>query len=471
MTRRRVLLVFPPHAVEARAGYHPVGIAYIAAYILRAHPEIEVKLIDYTVEEFSPERWQKELRDFAPEAVLLSVLTLNYPLGRLIADMTRQHRPETLVVMGGIHATAMYQECLEHCDIVVRGEGEITVGEILAGREWSEIRGICYKRDDRVVINPPRPRIEQLDELPVPAHHLLKMRDYGDFPNWGIIGSRGCPYQCTFCGSPQMWGHALKSRSADNIVDEIEDLHDNFGVRGIFFHDDTINVPQHRAIEICDRIVGRGLHRKMHFECQIRANARCVSPGLFHRMKEAGFTEVGIGIESASPNVLKSMRKSLTPPEAAAAIDMANRAGLRTKGFFMIGNWDEGVGDILKTWRFVLANKVQPAFSICTPLPGTTIYRRFEENGYLRDVDWANFNQLTALTRSNRLPRLGILALYAASAMLQLFLGFRRGHNARYLISRMAAHAGNMISRRLAKKKVARRLPSLKTTGESWRDA
>lgn len=440
----RILLVYPPSVREALSGFQPIGLSYIASYILSKNPEISVKVIDYSVERFSIEGWRQELRNFKPELVGISVLTLNYSGGRLVAQLIKDFDPGILTVMGGVHATMKPEQCLESCDIVVRGEGEITFQELVEGHELDTIRGISYWRDGRIVHNGQREHIKNLDALPLPAHSLFKVERYRytGVTSWGIMGSRGCPYKCTFCCSPQMWGNVTRFRSAKKIVDEIEYLYNEFHIQSIVFFDDMLNISQRRTIEICQEIIKRNLHRKISFECQLRANKQLVSPELFQKMKEANFVHVDFGIESGSERVLKYMRKSLAPDEAKQAIRMARKAGINgIKGYFMVGNWGETIWDVFKTWRFVFSTNIEPAFSICTPFPGTEFYQRLKENGYMSDEpDWASFNQTTPIARTDKMLKSSIFAVYIFSILLQLVFAFIRGGRPIHTLSRMGAY-------------------------------
>jgi radical SAM superfamily enzyme YgiQ (UPF0313 family) len=447
--KSRVLLVFPPYIRQAASGSQPVGISYIASYVLNKWPRLDLKLIDYAVEKFSPKLYQRALRDFNPEIVGISVLTLNYSGGRLVARLTKDFNPAILTVMGGVHASVRAEECLEHCDIVVRGEGEEAFNEIIQNNVLGTIRGISYQKDGKVVHNEAREPLNNLDTLPFPAHHLFDMEKYRSFLGCGVMGSRGCPYKCIFCCSPQTWGN-IRARSTQNIVDEVELLNSKFGIQRVTFFDDTLNIPQRRAIELCDEIVNRGLHRKMSFICQIRANRQFISLELFRKMKEANFVRVDLGIESGSERVLKIIGKSLTLDEAKQAIRMARKAGIdRVIGYFMVGNWGETVLDIFKTWGFILSVNIEPAFSICTPFPGTEFYQRMKENGYIADErDWANFNAASPVARTDKMSKLSIFVVYILSILLQLAFAFIRGGRPLHTLSKMITYAVDKIYQR-----------------------
>jgi len=454
----KVMLVSPPYykpysARENRqiqADSAPLGLGYIASYILEKMPEIEVKIIDYGVETFSPERWKQELQAFKPQVVGLSVLTLGYKQATNLAKLAREFDPTILTVAGGPHATVEPEQCLEHCDIAVRGEGEQSFCKILQGQDEDTIQGISYHRFGAIIHHNGNDRIQNLDSLPFPATHLLQVKKYKEFPGWGITGSRGCPYNCIFCASPRLWGHTIKFRSAKNVADEIEYLHDNFGVQHVIFQDDALNYSQARAFEMCNEIINRGLHKKMTFECQARANKACVSLEMFERMREANFVNVTFGLESGSNKVLKSLQKSLTVGESKRAIKLARQANIPTvTGFFMIGNWGETVWDVMKTWWFVLRNNVDMVLTVCTPLPGTKFNYLLKERSYLNsNSDWESVNWITPLNRTDKMSRRYIQLLYYLTVLFihlpSCLLRGKRG-KARDLVSNIIGYVYNRV--------------------------
>lgn len=454
----RVMLVSPPFYKpysakgnkQVQADSAPLGLGYIASYILHEAPRLEVKITDFGVEAFSPDRWRQELEVFKPQVVGLSILTLGYSQAMVLAKLAKEFDPGILTVAGGPHATLEPEQCLNHCDIVVRGEGERSFYEILQGQDLDTIQGISYRRDGKIVHNKERERIQDLDSLPSPAYHLFHMEKYRQFPGWGIMGSRGCPYDCIFCASPKLWGRVIKFRSPQNLVDEIQYLHDEFGIQYIIFQDDAINMSRTRAFEICDEIIRRDLHKKVSFECQTRANRACVSLDLFRKMREANFVHFTFGVESGSDKVLKSLQKSLTVNEAREAIKMARQAGIPTvTGFFMVGNWGETIWDVAKTWYFVFSNNVDMVLTVCTPLPGTKFDSLLKRQSYITDeIDWENVNWITPLNRTDKMPRWCIYLLYYLTVIfVHLPSSLLRGRKkkTRDLISNIIGYAYNKV--------------------------
>lgn len=425
--KKKILLVRPPCPGAQHVNWPPLGLSYIGAYLEARDPELSLKAIDFAVEEFSRDRWRRELEIYQPDIVGISVLTLDASNGIEMAHLAKEVAPEILTVCGGAHATDASELCVGHYDIVVQGEGEETLLEIIHGHPLETIQGICYLRDGEVVTNPPRPAIKDLDSLPPPLYSLFDMEQYVEegFRIGAVLGSRGCPYQCTFCASQVFWERSIRLRSVEKVIDEAEFLQERYHFDKISFADDLVNVPRQRAIDLANEIIRRGLHKKVEFYSLLRANRNTVSDEMFQRMKEANWTEVSFGIESASPRVLQAMKKSLTPEEASQAIAMARRAGIKTVfGNFMVGSWDEGWSDVLKTWRFVLTNDVEPLFWVSTPYPGTQYAQNLIDAGYL-DKEYAWLGKirpgvLTPIARTNKMSKLEIQIAYFSSVALQL---------------------------------------------------
>jgi anaerobic magnesium-protoporphyrin IX monomethyl ester cyclase len=420
----KVLLTVPKPIYRTRLDYPPSGVAYIAAYLLRHNKDIDVKIIDFGINDFFEQKYTKELQHFSPNIVGISISTLHYYNAIQIANFTREFNSEIPIIMGGPHATARPDDCLRCCDVVVRGEGELTFNELVQRKTLSSIEGISYKQDGQILHNPPRKRIKNLDELPFPAYNLLDIKKYFKYPMGSIMGSRGCPFNCTYCFSPIMWERKLTTRSPKNIADEIEFLHNQYGYSGIIFHDDTLNIPLERGINTCDELIERGLHKNMNFECQLRMNRQFVSSHLFKKMKEANFTRVMFGVESGSQKVLNLLRRSLTISEMKEAIKMSKNEGLKTTSFFMIGNHGEGLLDFLKTWNFVMKTRLdETGFSIATPFPETEFYNSLKKEGYIqKELDWSKATATIPLVRTDKMSEREIYLFYI---LISSFFAFK----------------------------------------------
>jgi SAM-dependent methyltransferase len=289
--------------------------------------------------------------------------------------------------MGGPHVTLAAQDTLEHfddVDIIVRGEGELTIVEIMDclnnDGDLGEVLGISY-RDTRghIVHNANRPLIQDLDELPLPARHLLPMERYtrtldtpqGYLPLTTIYTSRGCPYRCSFCSTTLVWGKRWRARSSLKIIEEIETLSRDYGVRAFWFVDDAFTVQRRRVIEFCDLILERGLD--IYWTCESRVDV--VDYDLLSKMQSAGCCHISYGIESGSQHILdKAVKKGITLTQAENMSRWCSELGIKQRAFFSFSYPDETMEDVKETIQFrsKITAEVKPMMPIMI-LPGTEI--------------------------------------------------------------------------------------------------
>lgn len=425
MKEPKILFVVP-HTTGTELGLNVpyLGLLYIASFVRSKKPKSQIKILDYNMNKFSEEDLKKNLDEFKPDFVGISTTSIQFKNAVKVAQIIKKSCNATLV-MGGVHPTHRPLEAIEYCDIVVVGEGEQTFFEIVDERPLEDIKGILYKENGSVKQNAAREFIKDLNDLPTPAYDLVDLGKYNDVAGFlGIMCSRGCPYNCTFCGSPAMWKRIVRFLSPQRVVDDIEYLHKTYNCNYIKFYDDTINIPLKRALDVCNEIIRRGLHKEIKFDAMIRANSSFVSKELFEKLKEANFVKIEIGVESGSPKVLKALNKELTVEELENAIKLCKESGIDTWGFFMIGNWDETVFDIFKTWKFIFKTKINPNFAVTTPFPGTELLKTLEKNNLLpKDFDLSKGTTRLALVRTNKLSRLEISIMFWLSGLLFIFQG------------------------------------------------
>jgi radical SAM superfamily enzyme YgiQ (UPF0313 family) len=256
---------------------------------------------------------------------------------------------------------------------------------------FENIEGISYRRNGEIVHNEARERIRNLDELPFPARHLLKMNRYKTtmeiigVPGESIITSRGCPIGCTFCSASHLWGRWYTMRSTDNVLDEIELLIDQYKIEGIKFFDSTLTLNRKHIESLCDAILERGI--SLPWECEVRADT--AEEDLFRKMKKAGCYLIDIGIESGNPSVLKKIKKKITVEQALSAIDWAKNSGLKTKVFLLYGLPGETPTEAWDTVE--LAKRLRDKVDILYKpgpvkiYPGTGVEQYAREEGLLPD--------------------------------------------------------------------------------------
>jgi radical SAM superfamily enzyme YgiQ (UPF0313 family) len=280
-------------------------------------------------------------------------------------------------------------------DVGVIGEGEYALLELAEGYKekgagcFPEIKGLIYKVDTQVVINQKRPFIQNLDELPFPARHLLPPlsayrptpASYKRLPVGVLMSSRGCPYQCSFCDR-SVFGMKYRMRSVDNILDEVEELIYKYGAREIRFFDDTITVNKQKLFELVNRMKERKI--KVPWTAQSRVDA--ITPEVLQKLKEGGCWQLLIGIESADNRMLKIMKKGVTAEQAAAAVWFMNKYRMGIRADFLVGVPGETRESLDKSLNFVLTHNLDYVyFNKFVPFPGTGLTRILQESGYKFD--------------------------------------------------------------------------------------
>ena len=422
MTTRtlRVLLIVPGASLPIDTRTSPsLGIAYLAA-VSEARGD-RVLVYDGDVEETPLDQ---AIRDFQPELVGISANTTQIKGAWRDAAIIKAWR-DVPVVLGGPHPTILAQESLERgpVDIVVRGEGEITwraLSDLLAER-WTPgtayrapesglwaagapalqaVESVSFRLPDATTIhNAERPVFTDLDSLPFPAYHLLRMDRYTNLqptldhvagPSLPIMTSRGCPYRCTYCAQimPRRW----RMRSAEKVVREWRWLVEDKGAAEIGVLDDSFNINRQRVLDICDLLIEQKLsHVPWIMINGIRADL--ADEELLRRMKQAGCLRTAFGVESGNQAILDSViGKHLKLDQIRAAFKAAKKVGLETIGFFIIGLPGETEQTMDETIRFACElDPVVANFSIATPFPGTELYRMVEQQGRILVHDYDEF--------------------------------------------------------------------------------
>jgi len=377
----------------------PLGILYVASALERGGQKVRV--FDGRVEEMIA-----EILSFKPEVVGVTSTTPQFALAKNLVKQLKRELPTAFYVCGGVHVTALPEASLSELgiDCVVLGEGEYTMQELCerleSGTSLEDVKGIAYLDEEKrkVTVNERRPLIEDLDDIPFPAWHLVDLEKYLVPPGpirglWlerciYMICSRGCPYRCIFCGSNLIFGRRVRHRSVGNVIDEISLLIDKYRINGIWFMDDTFTVNSRWVIEF-----SRALRRNrmnIKWGCQARVNT--VSEAMLQEMKRSGCSQLDFGVESGSAKVLKILGKDTDPKMVRDAFRLTKRFGLRALATFMIGNPGENIEDIAMTFK--LAKEIAPDyvnFYYATPYPGTMLYDMAIKNGWIANMDYSDF--------------------------------------------------------------------------------
>ncbi len=400
-----VLLINPPWLSKDGNIWHgvksampPLGLLSIAAFL--ESRQIRVAIIDVHVETLSAAELADRIREYRPRVVGISVMTATAVAAHKVAVIAKETWPECLVVMGGVHAEAMPDEALRNSrvDLVVRGDGEFTLWRIARGEPIETINGVSYRTGDQIVHNPPAEIIMDLDALPFPAYHLVPMEKYypaiGAYkrlPAINMLMTRGCPGKCTFCNSAET---TLRSRSARHMVEEIIELKRRYGIREIQFYDDTFTVNKRNVLEFCRLMV----EKNVDVTWNAFARTDCFSEEMGRTMKAAGCHQVMFGVESGDEEMLRNIEKPISLERTRKAVQIAKKVGLEVRAAFIFGGMGETVESMRRTIEYSLElDSDITIYNICTPYPGTKLFKWAKENGYLKTEDWTEYELSTFL--------------------------------------------------------------------------
>jgi radical SAM superfamily enzyme YgiQ (UPF0313 family) len=323
-----------------------------------------------------------------------------------IIKAVKGKRPDLKIIAGGVHVSILPREILARCpeiDYIVIGEGERTIVELLetlnSGLSTESLAGIGYRSGDHIAINARRPLMADLDELPMPAWGKLPVERYEvvtpdrvSDPSKGggltISSERGCPFNCTFCASGNVFGKSYRSRSPEKIVEEIEYIVATFNVRNFFFVDEVLTFSEDMVLGLCRLLREKNL--KIKWACNSRCNAKGLTEKAIHAMKDAGCVRIDFGIESGSPAILRSINKGITVRDIYSAVSLAHRHGLSITALMIVGLPGETLDDIRATLHLVL--NIEPevlGFGAATPFPGTELHEIAVTHGWLRNDTWS----------------------------------------------------------------------------------
>ena len=403
----RVLLINTPHPLEENPVL-PLSLSYLAAALQREG--IEVEILDLLVARYSKGKVRDKLGQYRPQVVGVTCVTLNYPTAARILKVCKEFDPAITTVIGGPHATFALKDTLLRApwiDIVVRGEGDEAVVELVRvlekGADLHGVAGIAFRKDGAVAQTGPRPLIEGLDGLPLPARHLLPISKYRALgAPCTVVTSRGCPFGCIFCSAPAMFGRRVRFRHPKLVVDEIEMVHNELGFERINIVDDTFTANPRHAGEVCNEI----LRRNLKVEWSVYSRVDTITEDLAKLLKEAGCAWILFGVESADEAILKTINKGITRDKVRAGVRLATESGMKVFNSFILGL----PGESPQTARASLAfaqelNRDYDAkygFHILSPLPGTELYDKADEYGLrILTRNWARYDANEPITESD----------------------------------------------------------------------
>ncbi len=375
----------------------PMGISYIAGIL--EHNGKEVQLLDLLVSKYSKGKISRKLEEYQPDIVGVTSVTMNYPIASDILKHCKSVDKDIITVIGGPHVTFSAVETLSEApwiDIVVRGEGERTMLDIVSGKKLEDIEGIAF-RADGVRVTAERALIENLDGLPLPARHLFPLSRYHALDvHASIIAGRGCPFNCIFCVGSRMGGRRARYRNPKLVVDEIEQVLAH-GFKEVNFEDDLLTLNHRHVYTFCDEIIARGLE----FNWSVFSRVDTVNLELLHKMREAGCTWMLYGVESGNQQILDTVKKKITLEKIGEGVRLGKEAGINIMASFIIGLPGETRETLKETIEFALGLNTPWGFNVLSPFPGTEVREKAGEYGIeILTSDWAKYDADTAVTRT-----------------------------------------------------------------------
>lgn len=426
-----VLLINPydENAVKNGLGFisPPLNLMYLGGMLEKE--SYNVRIIDDDLEELKYEEICRIMSKTQPPVVGVTATTPTIKNALEYVKLSKKILPNSLTVIGGSHSTFTPTETLKSCpdlDVVVIGEGEKTMLELASEftdknkGNLTDIKGIAYQKNGTIKLNPPRELINDLDSIPFPARHLVPFKSYGTTKenSSDMITSRGCVYNCDYCSSSLIMGKKFRTRSPENVVNEIEHLIEKYKLKKIAFMDDTFMLNRRRANAIADEIKNRGLD--IGFVASSRVDM--VNKGLLEKLKDAGLTTLYYGVESGSQRILNLMKKGITLNQAETAVKSAKEVGVEVLTSFIIGFPGETREEMDKTINFsIKLNADYSQFSILTPFPGTPIYYELKKK---KLIDTENWNKYTVLKSVIKYEDLGLSKKLVEKKLAQAYLKF-----------------------------------------------
>lgn len=376
----------------------PFFLAYAAAVLEKN--DFDVLLIDAIAEEMNNDEFVKKIKEYKPDLVLLETSTPSIDIDLAMAKRIKDEiKDQSRIALCGPHVSVLGEEVLKEnnfIDYILVGEYEYTLLDLVRGSNMRDILGLIYRQGNKIQVNPRRPVIEDLDELPWPARHFLPMDKYSDafcglpLPSLQIWASRGCPYKCIFCMWPEVMygGHRYRARDPVKVVDEIEWCIQEYGFKSIYFDDDIFNIGKDRILRLSQE-----MKRRIRLPWGIMARADTMDREMLETMSENGLYALKYGVESGTQEILNRSGKDLDLNKVTEMVKFAKEFGIKVHLTFTFGLPGETKETIQKTINY--AAELDPdsvQFSLVTPFPGTRYFEMADKEGFLVSKNWTDYD-------------------------------------------------------------------------------
>jgi anaerobic magnesium-protoporphyrin IX monomethyl ester cyclase len=383
-----VISRFSRCVVKAKADYlyPPIEMATAAAYV--REKGYDVGLIDGSIEKDVKGIFDRIKN---PEFFVLNVGIYSLGNDRKFVEFLRTEFPEVKIVAYGQAPTSLPEEVASFCDYAVIGEPEKTLVEIFSGKPR---KAVCYMKKKKLYINRDANFIKDIDEIPLPARDLLDNNAYRHAflkPFTQVSTARGCPFRCIFCTSRQYF-RMYRQRSVENIMMELSEVYEKYGIRNFGFTDDTFAMNEKRVIGICKAILERGM--KVRWFATARVDT--VTPEMLDYMKKAGCEVLMFGIETSTQEIIEKLKKDIKVTQIEEAVKLTKKSGIKAHGYFVLGSPFDTPETIRKSVEFAKKLKLDYAsFNVFVPYPGTEAFAQLEKKGKIKTKDWERYDQTT----------------------------------------------------------------------------
>jgi anaerobic magnesium-protoporphyrin IX monomethyl ester cyclase len=420
----KLLFVEPPRNYWFVMGEYlppPSVLLILAAYVERELPDLEIDILDCQAERMNWQGLEKYIESSKPSMVLTSGFTCNAYSCARTCEIAKKIDDKIITVVGGIHFSFTPEESLMNfpeIDIIVRGEGELTIVDLIKTLKKDEkldkVKGISFRQKKTIMHTPSRPLIKNLDSLPYPAYHLVEdyLKQYhftmmaGRKTRYMILETaRGCEYKCSFCTQWNHWQGAWRTKSIKRIVDEIEYLNETYGGVFLWFTDDHINL-RLRGKQLYEELKHRRCKDDIMLFFQARTDDVVRNPDLIEKLREVGVYWIMCGVETDSEERLKEYKKGTKNSDAYTTMKILRKNDIFSHAMFVIGARSDTQESIESLRNFSL--DIESDFAIytaLTPFPGTIYYETAKKNGWIEDSNYANYDMAHAIMPTETLNR------------------------------------------------------------------
>lgn len=405
--KKKILLIYPPAPVMNREDrcqqpvkdllvippLPPMDLMYLAA--VAEELDFEAKIVDYSLVKDAYQQFQADLKEFSPDYLVLNAASTTLEKDLSVLKVAKELLPHLITIAKGAHFLTSNTDVLykyRELDLVIVGEAEDTLKEILEEKPYPKIKGLAYRDGVVAKYTGKRPFIEDLDRIPFPARHLVNNKIFRRPDNNKVQAiikvSRGCPFHCFFCLATPVSGSKVRIRSVENIVEEIRDCVEKYKIKNFLFWSDVFNFDREWTMDLCKAIIDSGL--KITWSSNTRADTADVE--MAELMYESGCRLVSIGVESGSQYILDKIGKKLTIDDIRKTVKIFKKAKIKIYNYFVIGLPWENEESIQETINFAIElDSDFVSFYTATPLPGTRFSNYAKEHNLLENNNsWDN---------------------------------------------------------------------------------